>query len=66
MPGEITESTAIDWGAIERGNAREMANTMWFLFALIKQEALRRDQAIRDRAQHVRQDRVAMIGVYGA
>ena len=66
MPGDITESLGPDWGAIEGGDLKAIANTMWLLFAMITQESQRRSQALQSRAPNIRQDRVAMMGVYAS
>lgn len=63
---DITESLGPDWGAIEAGNFQIIAGTMWLLFAMVTQETQRRDQALQSRAPTVRQDRVAMMGVYAS
>ena len=64
---DITEtSTGIDWGAIEAGSHMVTASTLWLLFALITQETQRREQALQNKAPSIRQDRVAMMGVYAA
>ena len=66
MADDVSDGTGIDWGAIEQGSFAEIAGTLWLVMALLRQEELRRDQAVRNRAEHPRQDRVSMMGIYAA
>ena len=66
MPDITETNTAIDWGAIEGGSFPVIASTMWLLFAMITEEQQRRNQALQSRAPTVRQDRVAMMGIYAS
>ena len=63
MP-ELTAFEAPDWGLIERQAGQEASNILWFLRAMLTQEAQRREREMDEKAPEYRQDRTAMMAVY--
>ena len=63
---DITETQdAPDYAAMEAGNFNVIADSIFLLMGLINQEVLRRETAVRQKADVGRNDRMMCMALYG-